>query len=193
MSITPDKVIGRIKVDDQFSITRHYTERAVKFLRESKDRPFFLYLPHVMPHVPIFASDKFKGRSARGLYGDVVEELDAAREAGLQATNDSEPALSPARSQRKRPPNARRRSTRPQRWHRYSKRNNRRRLKSPPSTGRGRRRSKPTGKYCGNWVSGAAASWPEATASASSVSRLNGVSKREVTLPLASSWSTRRV
>ena len=61
---------------DQSQFTRRLTERACAFLDANKDRPFFLYLPHIMPHVPIFASEKFKGRSARGLYGDVVEELD---------------------------------------------------------------------------------------------------------------------
>jgi arylsulfatase A-like enzyme len=54
-----------------------FTARAVSFIERNRDRPFFLYLPHVMPHVPIFASAKFRGKSARGLYGDVVEELDA--------------------------------------------------------------------------------------------------------------------
>ncbi len=61
---------------DQSQFTRRFTERAVSFIERNTARPFFLYLPHVMPHVPIFASEKFKGRSARGLYGDVVEELD---------------------------------------------------------------------------------------------------------------------
>lgn len=63
---------------DQSQFTRRFTERACAFLAANKDRPFFLYVPHVMPHVPIFASEKFKGRSARGLYGDVVEEFDAS-------------------------------------------------------------------------------------------------------------------
>ena len=61
---------------DQSQFTRRLTERACQFLVANQDRPFFLYVPHIMPHVPIFASEKFKGRSARGLYGDVVEELD---------------------------------------------------------------------------------------------------------------------
>lgn len=61
---------------DQSQFTRRFTERAVAFIEKNKDRPFFLYVPHVMPHVPIFASDKFRGKSQRGLYGDVVEELD---------------------------------------------------------------------------------------------------------------------
>jgi arylsulfatase A-like enzyme len=61
---------------DQAQLTRRYTERAVAFVEKHRDRPFFLYLPHSMPHVPIFASEKFKGRTARGLYGDVIEEID---------------------------------------------------------------------------------------------------------------------
>ncbi len=48
----------------------------MKFLRDNRHRPFFLYLPHNFPHTPLFASEKFKGTSRRGLYGDVVEELD---------------------------------------------------------------------------------------------------------------------
>ena len=67
-----------VEVDpDQSQFTARFTARAVSFIERNRDRPFFLYLPHVMPHVPIFASAKFRGKSARGLYGDVVEELDA--------------------------------------------------------------------------------------------------------------------
>ena len=62
---------------NQSQFTRRFTDKAVSFIERNKDKPFFLYLPHVMPHVPIFASEKFKGQSSRGLYGDVVEELDA--------------------------------------------------------------------------------------------------------------------
>ncbi len=61
---------------DQSQFTRRFTERAVDFMERNASRPFFLYMPHVMPHVPIFASEKFKGRSEAGLYGDVMEELD---------------------------------------------------------------------------------------------------------------------
>ena len=61
---------------DQSQFTRRFTEKAAAFIRANRDRPFFLYVPQVMPHVPIFASERFKGRSRRGLYGDVVEELD---------------------------------------------------------------------------------------------------------------------
>ena len=61
---------------DQSLLTKRYTEEAVAFIRGAKSKPFFLYLAHSMPHIPIFASKDFAGRSPRGLYGDVVEELD---------------------------------------------------------------------------------------------------------------------
>ncbi|MDN5203685.1 sulfatase [Fulvivirgaceae bacterium BMA10] len=61
---------------DQTKLTTTYTEKAVEFIEQNKDRPFFLYLPHSMPHVPLFVSDKFKGKSPRGLYGDVIMEID---------------------------------------------------------------------------------------------------------------------
>ena len=60
----------------QETLTERYTEEAAKFITENKDKPFFLYLPHTMPHVPLHVSEKFKGKSARGLYGDVIECLD---------------------------------------------------------------------------------------------------------------------
>jgi arylsulfatase A len=61
---------------DQTTLTRRYTEEAVKFIHEHQRSPFFLYLAHTFPHVPLFASGKFRGQSRRGLYGDVVEEID---------------------------------------------------------------------------------------------------------------------
>jgi arylsulfatase A len=61
---------------NQNLFTRRYGEEAARFIHEHKDQPFFLYLAHNMPHVPLFASDEFAGKSRRGLYGDVVEELD---------------------------------------------------------------------------------------------------------------------
>ncbi|MEX2401150.1 MAG: sulfatase [Rhodothermales bacterium] len=60
----------------QETITRRYTEEAVTFIREHNDEPFFLYLAHSLPHVPLFRSDAFAGISERGLYGDVIEEID---------------------------------------------------------------------------------------------------------------------
>ena len=61
---------------DQAQLTRKYTERAVAFIRENRSRPFFLYLPHTMPHVPQYTRAEFAGKSKGGLYGDTVEELD---------------------------------------------------------------------------------------------------------------------
>jgi arylsulfatase A len=61
---------------DQTKLTTWYTERAVKFIEANKDRPFFVYLPHSMVHVPLHVSDKFKGKSRQGLFGDVVMEID---------------------------------------------------------------------------------------------------------------------
>lgn len=61
---------------EQTTITKRYTEEAVRFIQEKRGQPFFLYLAHTMPHVPLFASAEFKGKSLRGIYGDVVEELD---------------------------------------------------------------------------------------------------------------------
>ena len=61
---------------EQATLTARYTEEAIGFIKAHRDEPFFLYFPHTFPHVPLFASDRFKGTSKRGLYGDVVEELD---------------------------------------------------------------------------------------------------------------------
>jgi arylsulfatase A len=61
---------------DQRQLTTRYTEAAIAFIDEHKEGPFFLYLPHSMPHVPLFVSDKHDGKSPRGLYGDVVSEID---------------------------------------------------------------------------------------------------------------------
>lgn len=61
---------------NQEDLTERYTQEAVRFIREQDNRPFFLYLPHSMPHLPVRASDKFKGQSDAGLYGDVIETLD---------------------------------------------------------------------------------------------------------------------
>jgi arylsulfatase A len=58
------------------SLTARYTEQATKFIAASKGSPFFLYMPHTFPHIPLAASPRFRGKSAEGLYGDVVEEID---------------------------------------------------------------------------------------------------------------------
>lgn len=88
--IEGNKVLGYNT--DQSKLTTDYTTRAVKFIKKSGDKPFFLYLAHTMPHVPLAVSDKFKGKSEQGLYGDVMMELDwsvgevfkALREQGLE-------------------------------------------------------------------------------------------------------------
>jgi arylsulfatase A len=61
---------------DQDKLTTLYTERAVRFIEKNKDRPFLLYVAHSMPHVPLGVSDKFRGRSRQGRYGDVIMEID---------------------------------------------------------------------------------------------------------------------
>ncbi|MEG1648539.1 MAG: sulfatase [Rikenellaceae bacterium] len=61
---------------DQTRFTTDFTHRAVEFIEKNKKKPFFVYLAHPMPHVPLFVSDKFKGKSEQGLYGDVMMELD---------------------------------------------------------------------------------------------------------------------
>ena len=61
---------------DQSQFTTWFTERTINFIKKNKDKPFFAYLAHPMPHVPLFVSDKFKGKSQQGLYGDVIMELD---------------------------------------------------------------------------------------------------------------------
>lgn len=61
---------------DQRQFTTVFTEKSLDFIERKKDNPFFLYLAHPMPHVPLFVSDKFEGKSEQGLYGDVIMELD---------------------------------------------------------------------------------------------------------------------
>jgi arylsulfatase A-like enzyme len=72
---------GKIKVErmtkkEQPMLTTWYTEHAVDFIRRNKSNPFLLYVPHSMPHVPLFRSEKFAGKSGAGVYGDVMMELD---------------------------------------------------------------------------------------------------------------------
>lgn len=72
---------GKVKIEDvdypeQKMLTKWYTEHAVDFINRHKDEPFLLYVPHNMPHVPIFCSPEFEGRSGVGLYGDVMMEID---------------------------------------------------------------------------------------------------------------------
>jgi arylsulfatase A-like enzyme len=62
---------------DQTTITERYTDEAIAFIKAHRTQPFFLYVAHNMPHMPLFRSKPFEGRSQRGLYGDVVEEIDS--------------------------------------------------------------------------------------------------------------------
>lgn len=75
--IKDNRIIERIQtLDDQASLTTRYTQEAIRFIEANKQQPFFLYLPHSMPHVPLAVSTKFKGKSKQGLYGDVLMEID---------------------------------------------------------------------------------------------------------------------
>lgn len=73
----------------QETLTRRYTERAVRFIAESKGKPFFLYFAHSFPHVPLYRGERFKGSSKQGLYGDVVQEIDWSAGEVLKAIRDA--------------------------------------------------------------------------------------------------------
>jgi arylsulfatase A-like enzyme len=73
---------------DQNHLTRKITERAIRFIRENRDRPFFLFLPPVMPHIPQYASPAFAGKSKAGIYGDSIEEIDWSTGAILDALKE---------------------------------------------------------------------------------------------------------
>ena len=68
--------IDSVTAADQPHFTTWFTENSVDFINRNSERPFFLYVPHPMPHVPLFVSEKFEGASGTGLYGDVMMELD---------------------------------------------------------------------------------------------------------------------
>ncbi len=71
-----DVVNPRVSPEDQNRLTGQYTERAVSFIERNRARPFFLYVPHSMVHVPLHVSDRFRGKSGAGLFGDVMMEVD---------------------------------------------------------------------------------------------------------------------
>lgn len=71
-----EKIVDSVGEAEQKALTTLLTERAVAFINENRERPFFLYLAHPQPHVPLFVSEKFRGKSGHGLYGDVIQELD---------------------------------------------------------------------------------------------------------------------
>lgn len=75
--IEGNKTIEHIESMSQMDqLTTRYTKKAVSFIEQHKEEPFFLYFAHSMPHVPLAVSDKFKGKSEQGLYGDVMMEVD---------------------------------------------------------------------------------------------------------------------
>ncbi|MGB1927511.1 MAG: sulfatase family protein, partial [Rubripirellula sp.] len=73
---------------DQRQITQRYTKEAVQFIENNQDQPFFLYLPHTMPHWPQYASERFAGKSKNGKWGDAVEEIDWSTGVILQTLKD---------------------------------------------------------------------------------------------------------
>ena len=82
------KIIRTLK--DQSTLTSLYTDRAVQFIQRNKKKPFFLYMAPSMPHVPIAVSNKFKGKSEAGLFGDVIMELDWSVGKVLRTLDDLE-------------------------------------------------------------------------------------------------------
>lgn len=74
---------------DQPMLTPRYTKEVVSFIYKNKDKPFLVYLPHTFPHVPLFASSRFKGKSERGRYGDTIEEIDWSTGEILKALKDT--------------------------------------------------------------------------------------------------------
>ncbi len=81
-----DKVVdAEITGEDQKELTRRYTDRAVDFIRRNMAKSFFLYVPHTMVHVPLYASSEFEGKTGRGLYADVVAEIDESVRRILEA------------------------------------------------------------------------------------------------------------
>lgn len=88
--IDGERIIDReVTPDDQRELATKYTERAVSFIRRNKDRPFFFYFAHSMPHVPLAVSDTFQGKSGRGLYADVIMEIDWSVGEVLNALKDN--------------------------------------------------------------------------------------------------------
>jgi len=86
--IEGEKVVNAaLSYRDMERLTGQYTERALRFIERNKDRPFFLYVAHTMPHVPLAVSERFRGTTRRGLYGDAVAELDWSTGEILAALN----------------------------------------------------------------------------------------------------------
>ncbi len=70
------KLPKSVRLADQDKLTTTYTEKAVRFIEQHKKQHFFLYLPHSMVHIPLGVSEKFRGKSKQGMYGDVMMEVD---------------------------------------------------------------------------------------------------------------------
>lgn len=88
--IEGDKAIEIISdLEDQSTLSTRYAEKAVAFIKKNKDNPFFLYLPHSMPHVPLAVSEKFNNKSEQGMYGDVIMEIDWSVGQIMQALEDN--------------------------------------------------------------------------------------------------------
>src|SRR5947209_19567967 len=86
--VRDEKVIETVRGPQQDLLTERYTDEAVKFIREHKEGPFFLYLPHTAVHVPIHPGKAFQGKSSNGRYGDWVEEVDASTGRVLDALRE---------------------------------------------------------------------------------------------------------
>ena len=80
---------------NQHTITRRYTEKAIEFIRDHRDGPFFVYLAHNLPHIPLYAGKEHLGKSRRGIFGDVIEEIDAVHDLplGLRQPLEGRPEL----------------------------------------------------------------------------------------------------
>jgi arylsulfatase A len=72
----PNALIADVQPKDQETLTKLYTEQATQFIRDHAERPFFIYLPHAMVHVPLYVSDEFRGKSGKGIFADAVMEID---------------------------------------------------------------------------------------------------------------------
>ena len=83
-----DTIMKINTVEEMGQLTKMYTAEATRFIKQNKEKPFFLYLAHSMPHVPIGASEHFRGKSAGGFYGDVIEELDWSMGEILKTLNE---------------------------------------------------------------------------------------------------------
>jgi arylsulfatase A len=74
-----DRIVDEdVSPEDQSHLTEQYGQRAVRFIEANREKPFFLYFAHTFPHFPLYAGANFRGKSKHGLYGDVIEEMDAA-------------------------------------------------------------------------------------------------------------------